>query len=535
MRPKACTTCRQWKARCDASTSHPDPCTRCRTLRRTCTFDRNFKRITKAKRILELEEEINHLRGTAAQPLQSQPQPSSTTISASPHTSPADKTCPPPATIVATSTPPADGLCLSAKSIGNVHFSAAQVTELFRIFSIRCHPHLPMNMCLSPDPVFDRCPLLFWAICAAAASDHPILLLQPEISSLVATIIATPPRSVEIVQGLLILCMWPFPYSNTTEDPSLIYSGMATQAALQMGLHRPNFGNEFSSKKDPSVEREEVKRSTWLACYIVAQLQSFRLGIPLSIPVDFSFRAALSGSHISPLLANLYRISQFTTQFNSVIGASASTPSGLLEPSTRIDMIKLFLVEFDRLKEEIAGETSQMLDLSLLASKLQLLSFALHDDTPRSEDIVPLYYQAENEAMRLIQTASECNLSIVPAHILRHLFFATVMLIKISWSPYISQRELVQDKINHAIQSLSTAVKVQDDHTQRGCHLLRSTMILRDCKRTPSIRSRMASSLLFDNMRVRKEYVDEASAAVVPPNFLDLDGIDWQDLGAIFV
>lgn len=59
---RACTECRQQKAKCDAHL-HPDrPCTRCRKLNLNCLISTSFKRTHKRERYSELEQEAESLR-----------------------------------------------------------------------------------------------------------------------------------------------------------------------------------------------------------------------------------------------------------------------------------------------------------------------------------------------------------------------------------------------------------------------------------------------------------------------------------------
>jgi hypothetical protein len=180
--------------------------------------------------------------------------------------------------------------CLQDKSLGNVHLTAAQVTELFRVYFLQCHPYLPFTISTDPETTNEKCPLLFWVICAVASSTGTMLDLQPHIQVMVGQVAINPPRSIEVVQALLVLCMWPFPFYSTLGDPSFPYCGLATQIGLQIGLHRPSLSQEFSSKKQVLDVREDVRKTTWMACYVVNQMQVGRLGVPLSISADYPFQ-----------------------------------------------------------------------------------------------------------------------------------------------------------------------------------------------------------------------------------------------------
>ena len=59
---KACTECRQQKAKCDSHLQPDHRCSRCRRLSVDCVFSASFKRQPKRERVAELEQEAEALR-----------------------------------------------------------------------------------------------------------------------------------------------------------------------------------------------------------------------------------------------------------------------------------------------------------------------------------------------------------------------------------------------------------------------------------------------------------------------------------------
>lgn len=59
---RACTQCRQQKAKCDSHLNPNNPCTRCRKLNLTCLISDSFKRLHKRERLSELEQDVEVLR-----------------------------------------------------------------------------------------------------------------------------------------------------------------------------------------------------------------------------------------------------------------------------------------------------------------------------------------------------------------------------------------------------------------------------------------------------------------------------------------
>lgn len=215
-------------------------------------------------------------------------------------------------------------------------------------------------------------------------------------------------------------------------------------------------------------------------------------------------------------------------------------------------MVRFFGAELETLQKEHFPDMSQIIEISYLTSKLHLWSFILHEDIPRSSDVIESYYKAEHDAASLILLASEKNLSRCPFHIARSVLYAALTLLRILASPYARQPTVIYDQIMLASRTLSSAVKVSDDHAQRWSKHLQQLVALRDRKRTPPIRARMSASLVYDAIRVMKEHINvpenqqdqqiESAEAVNIPSWmnfetgaglLDLDGLDWDDIGAI--
>jgi Fungal specific transcription factor domain len=438
------------------------------------------------------------------------------------------------------------------RSLGNVQLSAAQVNEAFRYYHAQCHPYLDFSLSTSPESVYDKCPLLFWVICAVASSTTTMLELQPDIQAMVSQITVNPPRSVEVVQALLILCMWPFPFYSTLSDPSFLYCGIAMQIGLQIGLHRPSMSHEFSSRKEVLEVDDHVRRTTWIACFIVNQMQTARLGVPYSVGADYSLIQALESPGNPSSLVTLSRISRLTAQFTTSIGANGQNLSGLLEPTTRIDMVRVFRTELETLQKEHFPVMSQIIEISYLTSRLHLWSFVLQHDIPPSSDVVEFFYDAEHDAASLILLASEKNLSRCPFHIARSVLYAALTLLRILASPYAREPTVIYDQIILASRTLSSAVQVSDDHAQRWSRHIKQLVALRDRKRTPPVRARMSASIIYDAIRVMKEHINapenqegqqfESPEALNIPSWMnieggarlpDLDGLNWDDIGAL--
>jgi len=117
--------------------------------------------------------------------------------------------------------------------------------------------------------------LLPWAILAVAAGGSVQLqslynsLVDP-VRRLAGDIYSHQSRGLEAVQALLLLCAWPFPYQQTINDPSPTYAAQATNIALQIGLHRPDFYSDFEYGPRKSENLELERERAWYGCFIIS-------------------------------------------------------------------------------------------------------------------------------------------------------------------------------------------------------------------------------------------------------------------------
>lgn len=120
-------------------------------------------------------------------------------------------------------------------------------------------------------------PLLFWTVVSVAArryeSERTLLTsLSNPLSRLVWSTLSGVPQSYHVAKALCILCTWPLPVSSTSSEPTFMLSGIMMQIAMQIGLHRPSYAQDFT-KFRVELREEELKDrvKTWAACNLVAQ------------------------------------------------------------------------------------------------------------------------------------------------------------------------------------------------------------------------------------------------------------------------
>lgn len=128
-----------------------------------------------------------------------------------------------------------------------------------------------------PDDYYTMSPLLFWTIVSVAARRYraePNLFtsLSGPLQRLLWATMSEVPQSYHVVKALCVLCTWPLPVSSTSAEPTFMLSGVMMQVAMQIGLHRPSYAQDFTKFRVELREEELRDRvKTWAACNIVAQ------------------------------------------------------------------------------------------------------------------------------------------------------------------------------------------------------------------------------------------------------------------------
>ncbi|KAK5956200.1 Regulatory protein leu3 [Knufia fluminis] len=416
------------------------------------------------------------------------------------------------------------------RSIGDVELTIGQVSEHFRTYFRRCHRHLSFELkTRDPDEIYSSSPLLFWAIIAAASCWKVQSQLDNEVKTLVAATLHSN-RSIQTIQALLILCVWPFRISRLQEDPSHFYIGLASQMCLQLGLHRPSQPySHLGDRHEAMAGDAHIKSTTSLACFVVNQMQSSYLGVPSSILVDLNLIKSFDHPRVDSTLSQLCRIYHVLSQSCLAIAANGPTPSGLLAPDARLNMMKLCGEQLSTLQAQYLGNMNDIVKTSFLYARLQIWSFALLDDIPMSKELIEIIKCAEEDACELIELCYGTNLSIGPYIVRQAMCYSAFVLARILQCPYDTQREVLEDNIERVCQAMSTTASTDNDIMRKVGPLLRALPYIEDKRRSPPILSRMSASIVYDSIKMYWENMDERNPDQGPYT-LDFDGFDWDTL-----
>lgn len=219
--------------------------------------------------------------------------------------------------------------------------TSEEAIELFRIFFQNCSLHLFL---LDPDwhtPTFvcARSQFLFTCVCAVASkfyTQRPELYAQclQRAKKAAFDVLSRGIKSVEVVQGFLLLTLYNQPAERYEEDRTWLFAGVAIRMAQDLNMHRKCVIPE--NELTPDNERELLNRErTWYICFCVDRTLCAQMGKPYTIREDWLIRhssewCTQKNSRAWDIgicaLVNLLRVQTHQLDF---LYSSAVTPSGL--------------------------------------------------------------------------------------------------------------------------------------------------------------------------------------------------------------
>ncbi|KAK5166495.1 uncharacterized protein LTR77_008038 [Saxophila tyrrhenica] len=224
--------------------------------------------------------------------------------------------------------------------------------------------------------------LLLWTVLALASFDQDsnsatyFSLVDP-VRRLAADLYGPQSRSFKTMQALLLLCVWPFPFQQTINDPSPMFCSLATGIGYQLGLHRPRCRGDFDENAVEGVESEGEEERTWWGCFVVNHCLALRLGVPSTISPAHALLSAASSDHPSapPSLLIDLNLALLSKQYTTLLGDDPSTPSGQRpDPGS---LIHAFESQLAQLRSRFSGHWTAVAEISYYALQLQVYSFSL--------------------------------------------------------------------------------------------------------------------------------------------------------------
>lgn len=550
----ACIECRQQKVRCDAHENYPKPCTRCTKKILECVLQPDFKRTSKRRRMVELEQEMQSLRqsveyqettkkkiatgsllelsNTAVHythepeelpaPLfvpkkkeesPQEPMPSSSSSSSSSKTkdeiSNIDYNCQP-------------------KSLDNVTLNTETIKNLFHEFVTNYHPFLPVvDVPKGPERIYRQCPSLFWTIMAVASRRYDKdAMLMNRLASLLKNILSevtispvtrfvsgesNDPNqfnvaSVFTVQAFLIYTMWPPLTSSISADSSWNAAGVAIFSGIRVGLHCPGYSRDFSRVKADKQNYPKINEQTktWLCCNAVSQTVATVFGFPSFTNFDASVTSACaedSKIDIPESIRQMTIIQQLENEVEKTLNSNTQDPLGLSELSERLSLVQIMSRKMDELEMKI-GKMDDYRRYMLLAARVHLMTYYFLDNGGFSTlQLQKGLVQAYNSALALLYHTDEAAkrnsnfMRYLPGIHVQALWQCTAIIIKVYHSSFAEFVDAARGKDLYfkTVHHLSKASILKHDMAYRGAEIMQQVwQLFEDLARREAASSRIS-------------------------------------------
>ncbi|KAH8698905.1 hypothetical protein BGW36DRAFT_460728 [Talaromyces proteolyticus] len=549
---KACTNCRQQKLRCDASENLTQSCSRCRKMHLECIVLSSFKRVKK-KTKAELQREVDLLRqqmamGSHIEPVIEDPQMQTSVEETVPTSVSLLSGSLPPVTEIVERSPSQStsgqseryghnmigstldgstcdfqlddlsdtGSTTTPQALNSYEVDAQKIDDCFALYFTKYAPLLPiLDPRLSPNMYFSRSPLLFWTIVAIGSRRYekdPTLLtrLAPSIQNIALLSLSMRETVIELIQSLLLLSIWPFPFNSANKAMVHIFSGAAVNLAQQIGLHVCGVGQDFARVKLIPNEAEKAYRAQlWEYCLMINQSSSYADGfIPSVLPIVENNGSHQTDQLLSPELKYCKQIHQVALNATHLIQRAGITQPNNCNSGHLHSLIELSDRELSRLSP--LTSPNNMGNIYYSCARLHVRAFCFFcDQGPENFTPILSVYAAALETINAV-TAADNLATICTFYVHRMLMLAALSILRILRSDLY--RSVVDAKAGenayfNTIRFLRQMSIAHDDLSARGADILAqlwaSDAIFRRSDGTRDslllrIRSRLTMSAVYD-------------------------------------
>lgn len=346
--------------------------------------------------------------------------------------------------------------------IDKVHLSKRRAEELHRKFMTDYLPYLPIIESHSASELYKQSCLLFWTVCLTASLSEPepslyYSLCEPIKRLAIETCWMQTPRSVHVMQALLILGQWPLPNEKVLDDCSYRFVNLAKSVGMQLGLHRGKFLYEFSRTQTSLPDAEKWRTRTWLSIYFLEQVYSASLGLPPNIPVDYLVDNATRDESLPRSFRSLLTLSISYSNVALLMGSSVTAPDGLLDAKSRIATLNLLEQELDRTARSLGvvdgGDPS--VELYYLHIKMTMCVFAFLPGTTTQDQakyVITAFHTATRAVTVMSGLVEKRRLIEYPIYMRQAVSSAALILFRIHLPPV----QLPQQYVESARQSVVT-------------------------------------------------------------------------------
>ncbi|KAI1151080.1 hypothetical protein F4825DRAFT_462876 [Nemania diffusa] len=441
---------------------------------------------------------------------------------------------------------PANDFNLSVETvgIGCVVISAVTAIEAFRIFARLFHPKLPILVSINVNAIYHSSQFLFWTIIIIVASHTTIPSAEDlfnqiagPFQDLIRIEALQAPLPLPKIRALLLLCLWPMPVVSQRQDPSWLYSGIAVNSALYLGLHRsgpsPLYRGISSSLETPLERLERIV--TWLGCFYVSGFLSMHLGLPVIIGSSSELARVTTCLQDYPVpreFAGEIKLQAIIADFTNILSHTAN--DGTIDSS----ILHLLDRDLEGLKSSYPDQWPHMLEYNTLVAKLHMYGLVISKDRVGSTAREVLLKLSFSTSLRIIYLAnlrhSECLLEdhgvptkhrprAFPKAYFRGLAFTTAFLLRYFRLNTTASAEEQQLAANHVVLShsifkscsahsndeMGRVAKVFEELCQHGPMAIDTQQV------APG--DRVGVSILMQTMRLATGKYHTATSNIEPP------------------
>ncbi|KAF2261036.1 hypothetical protein CC78DRAFT_584103 [Lojkania enalia] len=379
-------------------------------------------------------------------------------------------------------------LGLEAFYLGDFTIDKANVIDIFKIFTTLFYPHFPVIDPVNTIPsIYFNCPIRFWTVIAIVTSrelkpGHVELFngLRKPFEEQLRVEALMAPLPIPTVQALTYLMVWPLPVQRQFEDPSWLYSGIAINSALDMGLNR---SEAIQPPKTRNVSLQS-RVKTWLGCFLSSTTLAMMLGIspPVNLACDLNIIEQYVRHYPLPSELGFQVIVQQTL---------AKYTNALLDDSggsANFSLVQVVINELDILQKRYPTDWTNRTDLALMTAKLHLYATSIirmKSDTMSLNILIKLAFPV---AVRVVYL---CNQGLhftsdeypdlapsalrrtLPKHYSRSLTLATLFLLRyfvLNAQATLDEREVARNHVAMAHAHFrGSATKFLDEWGQIAC------------------------------------------------------------------
>lgn len=278
--------------------------------------------------------------------------------------------------------------------------------------------------------------LLFWSIIITSLLNqktHIYFNLANHIKSLVVeNCWMKTPRSVYTITSLLILTTWPLPLGkndNFRENLSIKYISLMKSLALQFGLHKLEFINEFSHKTNVNISSEVsmnnlIRERIYKFININSNYWLVYLGLSNINYNGFLCDYIINKSNVDILkpqndddhyINSLLKISLVQTRLNENLNELVKQKGNPHAKSINLNMFGHIIEDLHRVLETDNNSNNNLINLSIEYSKLQLYVYSMSNDYEVSAyDFKHKMYQALTTCTRILDLFEKEFLEVKP-------------------------------------------------------------------------------------------------------------------------